>query len=1599
MAGFTHLHCHSEYSLLDGLARVPDLVSTAKERGFDALALTDHGVMFGAVQFYEHAVKAGIKPILGCEIYVAKRGRGDRDSKIDRKPYHLTVLAENQQGYRNLMALISHAQLEGFYYRPRADRELLERYNEGLVVFSGCPGSEVANHIIEGRMDGAREAANWYRTVFKGRYYIELMVHDIEFIPRLNVGLLQLAKELDLPTVATNDVHYCRDTDVSAHEVLLCVQTGKTMLDPDRMKIGDTFYLRTEAEMRHLFREMEDAVDRTAEVAERCDVTLTFNEYKLPLFDVPDGETAATFLRKQCEKGIAERYPTITEEVRTRLEYELSVIGQMGFDAYFLIVWDLCVFAAERGIWWNVRGSGAASIVAYSLRITNIDPLHHKLIFERFLNPSRVSMPDIDLDFPDDQRDLLIRYTFEKYGHDKVAQIITFGTMGARASVRDAGRALAMPLVDVDRIARMIPAIPGKSCSIADALRPSEGTEVNEFFSHDLASAYDLDPESKRLLDNAQRIEGVARHASTHAAGVVITDRPLVDYVPLHRPTRGAGDEDDITTTLAVTQYNMNDVEKLGLLKVDFLGLATLTVLRRAAELVERYHGKRYTLDTIPLDDPAIYELLSSGHVTGVFQVEGAGMRRMLREMRPQRFENVVAAIALYRPGPMEYIPTYIQRLHGKERVVFRHPSLEPILAETYGIIVYQEQIIQIARDLAGYDAGEADMIRKAVAKKIEKKLLLHRKKFVKGAVANGIPEHAAERTFEDIETFARYGFNKAHAADYAVIVCQTAYLKAHYPVEYAAALLAVERDDTEKIAIIAADCHRMGIELRQPDINRSELNFTIEAAQKDVEDGDRRKDEDKNEPNTPHDPAPTEPDGAAVPGRSVPALQHRRGIRFGLAAIKNVGTGHVETLIEAREEGGPFRDLEDLANRVDLRLVGKRALESLVKAGALDHFGGRATLLAALERVVQLSTSHYKAAEVGQMSLFGDAMPDSQASMLYPLPEAIGNPKEELLWEKELIGLYLSDHPLQRAAASLHAVVTHLTGDLDPDLNGQPATMAGIVTSVRSITTKKGAPMAFVRLEDLQGDLELIVFPRTYEATRAVWGVDRVVVVQGKIEHREDRVQLIVDRAELHDPEHPGIIAAAAAAAAAAVIEAPTPPLGPVATEVALPFAHPTSEAPPAWAVAHAEREEDEAPLQRPTPSPMQEPPVTTQAPAASAIDQPPRANPVFEPDEIEPHMSAPNAIDPLVDDRVAVDPLPLETPAAALSEGDRRASAPSTTDPTEVDVPAAAAPTDDAGDPAIHAAEPAATEPAAAEAPTARATEPSADRPAASTSPSPLAGNASPNAPSTQTATAPSSTPLHSPSKPSTRRRAPAPSSRGWAGQPDVPLRNPVETPDVADPVNEETTATAIDRNVTTNADVAIDADPGNDATALPADPRPDDTAALAPDPVDTNGSATNGADTVRVDSPPDVGTHPNPVEVENPAAIPAASSPAIPVAIPAEVAATDPAAADNGVAPTTSGGAVLRQGPDAPRYVLAVTLPRRDTQDEAIALLGEVFQTLIDYDGADTFSLIVPNGPELVELDFPNHATCYCVDLLGKLKGIVGEERIRVRATVSA
>ncbi|MFZ5915297.1 MAG: DNA polymerase III subunit alpha, partial [Chloroflexota bacterium] len=817
MSEFVHLHLHSQYSLLDGMCRMRELAARVAELGQPAVALTDHGVMYGVIEFYRACKAAGIRPIIGIEMYVSPRRMTERDPKRDRKPYHLVLLAQNNTGYKNLLKIATAGQLEGFYYRPRVDKPFLAEHSEGLICLSSCGSGEIPRLLIGGRADRARKAAAWYRDVFgPERFYLELQRHPgYPELEQAVAGMVEIGRELDIPLVATNDVHYVLPDQAHAQALLLAIQSNTTVLDPKRLQMGDeSFYLKSSQEMFTLFADLPQAVENTWRIAEMCQVDLDAGGYHLPQFEVPPGYDAQSYLRHLCQLGLKERYPELTPQVQQRLEHELGIIHQMGFDTYFLINWDLIRHAAERDIWWNVRGSGAGSIVAYSLGLTRLDPLKYDLIFERFLNPARVTMPDIDLDFPDDQREQMIEYTVHKYGQDKVAQIITFGTMGARAAIRDVGRALDLPLGEVDRVAKLIPF--GPKIKIQDGL-----DNVPE-----LRQMYQQVDYIRQLVDDAQSLEGIARHASTHAAGVIVADKPIVEYAPLHRPTKGEGG--------VMAQFDMEILESIGLLKVDFLGLSTLTIMRLACELIEQHHGVCLDQDTIPIDEPAIYDLLSSGQVMGVFQVESSGMRNVLTSMRPSQFEHVIAAIALYRPGPMQFIDEYIACMHGQRQPQFAHPSLEPILGPTFGICVYQEQIIQILTNVAGYSAGEADLVRRAVGKKKEKELAKHRSTFIKGAMKHsGLDRQAAESIFDAIEFFANYGFNKAHSADYAVITCQTAYLKARYPVEYMTALLTVEQHNTEKVGLLVAECRRMGISMLPPDVNRSAKDFIVEYAVK----------------------------------------------------------------------------------------------------------------------------------------------------------------------------------------------------------------------------------------------------------------------------------------------------------------------------------------------------------------------------------------------------------------------------------------------------------------------------------------------------------------------------------------------------------------------------------------------------------------------------------------------------------------------------------------------------------------------------------------------------------------------------------------------
>jgi DNA polymerase-3 subunit alpha len=902
---------------------------------------------------------------------------------------------------------------------------------------------------------------DWYYDVFgKENFFFELQQHNIKELDELNRKLLELGPRYEANYVATNDVHYINPEDARLQDILLAVQTGSLLADTNRMRMSDpSYYLRTPQEMAGIFADIPSALSNTVLIAERCNVDLSFKGYHLPEFSVPQGHTWPSYLRFLCEAGIQRRYREHAgdENVRTRLDYELGIINKMGFDAYFLIVWDLCKHARERGIWYNARGSAAGSIVAYSLDITLVDPIEHDLLFERFLNPGRISMPDIDLDFPDDRRAEMLEYTAQKYGNDKVAQIITFGTMGAKAAIRDVGRVMDIPLHEVDRVTKLVQTVQGKTVTLQDNLDQSQ----------ELKAVYNSNPTMRELLDTSILMEGVVRNAGTHAAGVVISDLPLVDYLPLHRPTSNSEE----TPIKSVTQFEMGILDSLGMLKVDFLGLATLTIMARACEMIKERHGIQYTLDDIPLDDPKAFELMGAGNTAGMFQVEGSGMTRYLIQMKPQKLENVIAMVALYRPGPMAFIPDYIDRMHGRKPTEYRHESLRPIFESTYGIPVYQEQLMRAAVELAGYTPSDADDLRKAISKKISEKIQSHRLKFVIGANQREIDETTANAIFSDWEEFARYGFNKSHAADYGVIAVQTAFLKAKYPAEFFTALLSVNKNDNAKVAFYSADSRNMGIEVLPPDINTSAWDFAIE----------------------------DQPEG-------------RTAIRFGLGAIKNVGQNPVEIFIQARgTENAPFKDLNDLARRADLRAVGKRALECLIKVGALDCFGPRPALLACMDRLVAISSSHFRSAMDGQLSLFGEATGVHENIILPEVPDI--DQREQLNWEKDLLGLYVSEHPLTSIMSILKDIVTCFSSELSEVSDQEPVRVAGLVAAVRPYQTKNGKMMGFVTVEDIQGNIDLVLFPRIWSRFETLLEIGTIVFVEGKVDAASAPPKILVDK------------------------------------------------------------------------------------------------------------------------------------------------------------------------------------------------------------------------------------------------------------------------------------------------------------------------------------------------------------------------------------------------------------------------------------------------------------------------------------------------------
>ncbi len=1070
---FAHLHTHSEYSLLDGLSTIPDLVARAKALGQDSLAITDHGALYGALKFYEEARANEINPIIGLEAYVAPGSRLERNPS-ERTPYHLTLLAQNETGYRNLLRLSSASHLEGFYYRPRVDRELLAAHHEGIIALSACPSGEVLTALQEDRDDAAREALGWYRDLFKGRYYVELQDHGQEQFSRYTPKLVELARELELPMVLTNDSHYTSPDQEHPHDVLLCIGTNATVHETNRMKLeGGSFYLKSEDEMRALLPELPEAVDETARIAEQVDIRLDFGRTLLPDPGIPEGATAESHLRDLCERGLRERYPDATAEQRERLDYELSVIAETGFNEYILIVRDIARFARERGIPMGVRGSAAASMVLHCLDVTDIEPTQYRLVFERFLNPERREMPDVDFDFADDRREEVIRYAAERYGRERVAQIVTFGTLGAKAAIRDSGRALGMSYGDVDRVARLVPNMLGTTLEGALA-------DVEE-----LQAAYEGDPASRELLDTARSLEGVARHASTHAAGIVISREPLVEVAPLQRAT---SDRSDDAETLPTTQYDMNDVAKIGLLKLDFLGLANLTILGKAAELIEG----GLDLEAIPDGDEAAAQLLAEGRTFGVFQLEGGGMRRWVQELQPSDIRELAAMIALYRPGPMEHIPRYIDVKYGRAEAHYPHEDLASVLDETYGVITYQDQVLEIARTFAGYTLGQADVMRKAMGKKIASVMLAERERFIGGAIEKGYEQRLAEQLFDLIEPFAGYAFNKAHAFSYAVIAYRTAWLKAHYPVEFmTAVLMAAGAHPTgaqDRIAAAIAECSRLGIEVRPPDVNESGQNFRIAAHAADGSAG---------------------------------------SIRFGLAQIKNVGQGAVEGLLAVREKDGPFTSIEDFARRVDPRDCNRRVLEALAKAGALDPLlrsdrgEDRSSVVFGVDRILTVAQEALRQRETGQTSMFDLFGTEVDT----PLPalelEAVKTPEREIgEWERELLGTYVSSHPFREAARGLSPWITHQTTELTADLAGQEAIVAGMVTGVRRLTTRQGKAFAAVTVEDLGGTAELTIWPDRFEEheRRLVHG--NVLLAKVEVRERGDRLTIAVEELAPYDQE-----------------------------------------------------------------------------------------------------------------------------------------------------------------------------------------------------------------------------------------------------------------------------------------------------------------------------------------------------------------------------------------------------------------------------------------------------------------------------------------------
>jgi DNA polymerase III subunit alpha len=1075
---FVHLHNHSHYSVLDGLQKVPEMLERVKELGMEAVALTDHGTLSGVIELYQKAEDYGIKPIIGMETYIAPRAHTDKEGKADSNPFHLILLAQNNQGYENLMKLSSIAYLEGFYYKPRIDRQLLEKHNQGLIVLSGCINSEVGDAVRNNQIAQAESTIDWYKKVFGDRYYLEVQDHGHMWAEqdKVNKQLLKLGKQKNVPVVVTADAHYCVKADQDAHEVLLCVQTGSLVEDEKRMSLKDMdLYVSDPVDIAKRWEANPEVLTNTRIIADRCQVEIEFGKILIPTFPTPSGQNEYDYLEELTYQGMAWRYAgksreaaskltaaevseLIDEDKIKRLKTELAAIQKMRLSGYFLIVSDLINWSKNQGIIIGPgRGSAAGSIVSYVLNITTLDPLEYDLLFERFLNPDRISMPDIDMDFQDDRRDEVIDYVTKKYGKDRVANIVTFGKMAARNAIRDTARVLNVPYAEADRLAKMVPPpVQGRHTSLSKHLE-----QIKE-----LKFEYQNNQQARRVFDLAMRLEGTIRSHGVHAAGVVIAPDEITKFTPLEMAQKG----------VVATQYSMWPIEDLGLLKMDFLGLSNLTTIKNALRIIRKVNDLEIDISAIPLDDKATFKLLAKGDTTGVFQLESAGMKRYIKKLQPNRLDDIIAMVALYRPGPMQWIEDFIDRKHGKKKIEYLHPTMQAALENTYGVIVYQEQVMQISKDMCGFTGGQADTLRKAIGKKIPEMLAKQKDAFIEGAIrTSNVEKQLVERLWTSLEDFAAYAFPKAHAACYAMIAYYTAYLKANYPAAFMAALMTSDFEDNERIAIEVSECRAMGIEVLPPDVNESYVEFAV------------------------------------VPDTNA--------IRFGMSAIKNVGVGAVEAILEARQEGGNFSSVEDFAKRVPVSQVNRKTWESLIKAGAFDKFADRGTLLHNLDVILAYAGKLQKEGASGQVDLFGASAQDLSPSLHLQTPPEELNERVSLQWERQLLGLYLTEHPLHEYQAYLEAHTQSLA-EITTDMEGQTIKAAGFISAVRKITTRNGANMAFVRIEDLTGEVELIVFPKAFEATPELWEVDKVVLAKGKVSSKDrdgnvgSEVKIMVDKA-----------------------------------------------------------------------------------------------------------------------------------------------------------------------------------------------------------------------------------------------------------------------------------------------------------------------------------------------------------------------------------------------------------------------------------------------------------------------------------------------------